>query len=174
MAGLNFPKLSIPMQSEDLPKRKLQLSPKEAKIRAGAFCAYQERTQQQVRDKLYTYGLHYEEVEQVLTELITEGYVNEERFARAYAGGKFRMKKWGRRKILQGLKQHHLSDYCIKKAMEEIDPEEYMHTLTGLANKKWGATPASSLPQKKQKVANYLLSKGFENDLVWESLAQFG
>jgi regulatory protein len=158
---------------DDTPQKPLKLSPKEAKIRAASFCAYQERTQQQVRDKLYSYGLYQEQVEDLLSELITEGFVNEERFAKAYAGGKFRMKQWGRRKILQGLQQHRMSDYCIRKAMEEIDMEEYEKTLSQLAAKKWATTSGSQLMQKKQKVANYLIGKGYEANLVWESLAQF-
>ncbi len=87
--------------SNDKQPRK-RLDPKTAKLKAADFCAYQERSQQEVRDKLYTYGLHEEEVEEVITELIIDGFISEERFAKAYAGGKFRIKGWGRRKIIQG------------------------------------------------------------------------
>ncbi|MEQ8925876.1 MAG: RecX family transcriptional regulator, partial [Fulvivirga sp.] len=99
------------MFSNDYEKPKKKLSPKEAKLKAADYCAYQERSQQQVRDKLYTYGLYSEDVERILSELITENFINEERFAIAYAGGKFRVKKWGRNKILQGLNQHRVSNY---------------------------------------------------------------
>ena len=79
-------------------------TPKEAKLKAADYCSYQERSQQEVRNKLYTYGLHKDDVEDILTDLVLEGFINEERFSTAYVGGKFRMKKWGRLKIIQGLK----------------------------------------------------------------------
>ena len=82
---------------------------KAAKLKAGNYCAYQERTQQEVRDKLYGIGLYSDEVEQVLAELITENYVNEERFAKSFAGGKFRLKQWGKKKIVYALKQRNIS-----------------------------------------------------------------
>ena len=99
-------------------KRKKPIDKKTALLKAADYCAYQERSQQEVRDKLYGYGLHHDEVEENLSELITQGYLNEERFAKAYAGGKFRIKGWGKRKILQGLKQHRISEYCIMKGFE--------------------------------------------------------
>src|SRR5210317_1954505 len=98
---------------------------KKAKMKTGTFCAYQERTQQEVRDRLYALGLHRDEVENVLTELITEDFVNEERYAKAFAGGRFRMKQWGRRKIEYALKQKNISSYCIEKGLEEIPDHDY-------------------------------------------------
>ena len=120
----------------DESKKRKRLEPKEAKLKAADYCAYQERSQQEVRDKLYSYGLHQDEVEDVLADLIVDGFISEERFARAYVGGKFRMKGWGRRKILQGLQQHRISEYCIKKGLEEIDAEAYYQTLRKHAEKK--------------------------------------
>ena len=93
---------------------------KAAKIKAGVYCAYQERTQQEVRDKLYALGLHRDEVEEVLTELIIEKFVDEERYAKAFASGKFRLNKWGRIKISYVLRQKKLSEYCIEKALREM------------------------------------------------------
>ena len=107
------------MFDSDRQKPKKTYDRKTAKLKAADFCAYQERSQQQVRDKLYDYGLHFDEVEEILTELIMEGFINEERFARAFIGGKFRMKKWGKQKILQSLRPHKISEYCIRKGMEE-------------------------------------------------------
>ncbi|MBL3654911.1 RecX family transcriptional regulator [Fulvivirga sp. 2943] len=143
---------------------------KEAKVKAADFCAYQERTQQQVRDKLYDYGLRQHEVEDVLTDLITEGFINEERFARSYAGGKFRMKKWGRLKILQGLKQLGLSEYCIRKGMSEIDPTDYSEALHDIINKKNGALKETNQYIRKRKIASHAIQKGYEADLVWDIL----
>ncbi|NJN27892.1 MAG: regulatory protein RecX [Cyclobacteriaceae bacterium] len=142
---------------------------KEAKAKAGHFCAYQERSQQEVRDKLYLLGLYSDEVELVLSELITENYVNEERFARSFASGKFRIKQWGRRKIAYALKQRHISTYCISRAMQEIPQDEYLQTIELLIAKKARSLTGDQLSIKR-KVANYLISKGFEGELVWDML----
>ncbi len=156
----------------DEPKKKKRLEPKEAKLKAADFCAYQERSQQEVRDKLYSYGLHLDEVEDVLADLIVDGFINEERFARAYVGGKFRMKGWGRRKILQGLKQHRISDYCIRKGLEEIDPDAYYERLKKHAEKKLPSLRGQSVYIQKGKLTQHLLMKGFEGDLIREAIEE--
>lgn len=153
------------MEEQKKPKRH---TPKEAKLKAANFCAYQERSQKEVRNKLYELGLYPDEVEDVLTDLIMENFVNEERFAKAYVGGKFRIKKWGRKKIMIGLAPHKLSNYCIKKGMAEIDEEDYMQTLEDLVQKKADATRESDPFKKRNKVATHALYKGFESDLVWD------
>jgi regulatory protein len=153
--------------SDQQPKKKIYL-PKEAKLKAADYCAYQERSQQQVRDKLYDYGLHFDEVEEVISDLIVDGYLNEERFAKAYAGGKFRIKQWGRHKILQGLKQHRISEYCIKKGLAEIDGEDYYNTLSSLLLKKVNSIKASNDFDRRNKLARFAIGRGFENSLVWE------
>lgn len=142
----------------------------EAKAKAMAYCAYQERSQQEVRDKLYEYGLHSDEVERLIADLIGENFVNEERFAKAYAGGKFRIKQWGRHKIQQGLKQHRISDYCIRKGMAELDPDEYYSTLQNLIRKKKDSLKEKDLFTLKSKLARYALGKGYEQDLIWEAI----
>ena len=142
---------------------------KEAKVKAGRYCAYQERTQQEVRDKLYALGLFRDEVEQVLTELITENYVNEERFAKSYASGKFRIKQWGKRKIIYALKQKNISSYCIEKALKEIEEDEYIATIKKLIDKKSSALAGDKFIINK-KVSNYMIGKGFEAELVWSIL----
>jgi regulatory protein len=145
-------------------------SKKEAFLKASAFCAYQERTQQEVREKLYSYGLEEDDVEEVICRLIEENFINEERFAKAFAGGKFRMKKWGRIKIKQELKARGLSTYCINKGMQEINPEEYEQTLLALLEKKNREEKESVPMLRKQKLARFLLSKGYEQDLVWDAI----
>lgn len=142
---------------------------KEAKIKAGRYCAYQERTQQEVCDKLYGFGLRSDEVEEVLTELITEGFVNEARFARAYASDKFRLNKWGRKKITYILMQKGLSQNSIDEALTVIPEDDYLSTLKHLINSRIPDLPAAKLAEK-QKAANYLIGKGFESDIVWSKL----
>lgn len=145
-------------------------SPKEAKLKAASYCAYQERTQQQVRDKLYSYGLWEDAVEEILTALILDNFINEERFAKSFVSGKFRIKKWGRRKILMRLKQFNLSPYCVKKGMEEIDPEEYQQTLEGLIVKKVAVMTETDVFKRNGKIARYLVGKGYEDGLIWETI----
>ncbi|GAB5529790.1 MAG: regulatory protein RecX [Roseivirga sp.] len=119
-----------------------------------------------MRDKLYSYGLHQDEVEDALADLITDGFINEERFARAYVGGKFRMKGWGRKKILQGLKQHRISDYCIRKGMEEIDLDVYYETLKKHAERKMPSLRGQTTYIMRGKLTQHLMMKGFEGDLI--------
>ncbi|MEM7109092.1 MAG: regulatory protein RecX [Bacteroidota bacterium] len=154
--------------NSERPKKEKKYAKEEAKLKAADFCAYQERSQQEVRDKLYDYGLHQEDVEEVISLLITEGFVNEERFARAYIRGKFRLKKWGKIKIANGLIPHKISDYCLKKGWEEIDEEEYHQVLINLIDKKNSSLKETSLLIKKRKIAQYAIQKGFEPSLVWD------
>lgn len=157
----------------DKPKKpKKTYDRKTAKLKAADFCAYQERSQQQVRDKLYDYGLHQDEVEEVLSELITEGFINEERFARAFIGGKFRMKKWGRQKILQSIRPHKISDYCLRKGIEEINPDEYWKVLLDHTEKKYHQLKGNSAYIIKGKLTQHLYTKGFEADLIKEAVDQ--
>jgi len=141
---------------------------KEAKVKTASYCAYQERTQQEVRDKLYNIGLHRQEVEEVLSELITENFVNEERFAKTYASGKFIHNKWGRLKIRQGLQQKRISDYCQKIALQEIDTDAYLAQIAQLVDKKIRSTKDTNQWVIKNKAAAYVIGKGYESDLVWE------
>lgn len=142
-------------------------SPIEAKNKIYRFCAYQERHHQEVRDKLYEYGLYKDEVEEILTHLITEGFLNEERYAKAFAGGKFRMKQWGRNKIVHELEAKGLSNYCIQSGLKEIDPQQYQETLEVLLLKKDRQTEAPNSFSKRDKLARYAIQKGYEPDLVW-------
>ncbi len=100
------------------------------------------------------------------SSLIEENYLNEERFAIAYAGGKFRVKQWGRVKIKYELKQKQVSEYCIKKAMKQIDEEDYLKVLNKLAKEKYASLKSDQYLVRKKKVMDYLMGKGFEMDLV--------
>jgi regulatory protein len=131
------------------------------------YCKYQERCHSEVRSKLFELGFTTNEVERQLTALIEAGILNEERFARAFARGRFRMKQWGKEKIKQQLKLRKISDYCIRKAMEEIDSDEYENTLIKLSSKKWQESKKDrSLASRKAKLYRYLIQKGYELDLV--------
>lgn len=145
-------------------------TPLQALAKIQDWCAYQERCQQEVRDKLYGYGLHQGDVESIISKLITDNYVNEERFAKAYAGGKFRIKKWGRHKIKAGLRAKKISEYCMKRAFEEIDGNEYIKTLRKLLESKSKLLNEKNKIKKKYKLLSYAASKGYEQGLIMEIL----
>jgi regulatory protein len=124
-----------------------------------------------VRDKLYSFGLRKSEVEEIISSLITENYLNEERFAIHFAGGKFRMKQWGKIKIKQALKFKQVSDYCIRKALKEIDSREYEKTFQKLATQKLKTLKSErNVFIKKRKLQDFLLQKGFENEMIREAV----
>lgn len=135
------------------------------------YCKYQERCHMEVRNKLYESGFGTPEVERQIAALIEAGVLNEDRFARAYARGKFRMLQWGREKIRQQLKLRKVSDYCIRKAIEEIDDGDYTNTLEKLSINKWKESSKDrSLASRKGKLYRYLLQKGYERDLVMDAI----
>jgi len=121
-----------------------------------------------VKQKLYGFGLYRQDVEETISKLIEENYLNEERFAIAFAGGRFRSKHWGKVKIEYELKQKKVSPYCIRKAMDEIDDSDYRKTLLQLARKKWSALkgPGATDYVKSSKTTSFLLQRGFERTLI--------
>jgi regulatory protein len=131
------------------------------------YCGYQERCHYEVKEKLYGMGLWKKDVEEILSQMIEENYLNEERFAIQFAGGKFRMKQWGKVKIQYELKQKKVSEYCIKKAIREIDDEAYQETLKKLVSQKLSLLKTEkNIFIKKRKLQDYLLQKGYETALV--------
>lgn len=148
-------------------KFKKRYSPEQAFVRICKYCAYQERSHKEVRNKLFTYNLYPSEVEQVLTRVITEGFLNEDRFAKAFAGGKFRMKKWGRNKIANALQAHGVTQRCIQRGLREIDDPNYLKTLKTLLQKKMASLREANPLKKKHKAAQFAIGKGYEPELVW-------
>lgn len=144
--------------------------PKIALVKMQGWCAYQERSQQEVRDKLYELGMWADAVENIISQLIQDNFLNEERFAMAFVHGKFTIKKWGRIKIKQELKQKRVSDYCLKKALKQIDDVEYIQTLKKLIKSKHKLIKEANPIKLKFKLMSYALSKGYEKDLVFDVL----
>ena len=132
------------------------------------YCAYQDRCHSEVKTKAYSFGLRKSEVEELTSKLIEENCLNEERFAKAFAGGKFRIKQWGRIKIRSELKNKQISYYCIAAALDEIDDLKYKETLHKLAVKRWNSIKGTgtNLFVKMTKTRDHLLLKGYEANLV--------
>ncbi len=151
----------------------LNIGPEKAFQKIRQFCAYQERNHHEVKDKLYGYGLYKEQIETLISQLIEENFLNEERYAIAFAGGRFRIKDWGKVKIKYEMKKNQISDYCIKKALLTIKPEEYRQKLQKLFEAKLKTVRAEkNIYNKKRKLQNYLLQKGYESSLINELLQE--
>lgn len=142
---------------------------KQILIKLASFCAYQERTLKEVRQKLSDWETIEDDAVLVIAELIAQNYLNEERFARTFARGKFRIKKWGRLKIRQEMKLKGLSNELIQKGLTEIDGDAYEEVLRDLLKKKVRSLRGDSLAVK-QKIVRFALSRGFESDIVWDLL----
>ena len=135
--------------------------------KAAAYCAYQERCQQEVRDKLYSLTLHRDDVEKIIAKLVQDNFINEERFAIAYAGGKFRIKHWGKIKIKLMLQQKKVSSFCINKALAEINDIDYINTIKKLIAEAEKKIKEKNSLKKNHRIVQLLISKGFEPELVW-------
>jgi len=147
---------------------KKYLTKEQAYQKLKHYCAYQDRCHSEVKTKAYSFGLRKSDVEELTSKLIEENCLNEERFAKAFAGGKFRIKQWGRIKIRSELKKKQISNYCISAAMDEIDDSKYKEVLHKLAVKKWNAIKGAgtNLFVKMTKTRDYLLQRGYEANFV--------
>jgi regulatory protein len=144
----------------------------EAKVKIEAYCAYQDRSHFEVKNKLFSWGLASDQVDQLLAYLIEHQFLDEGRFAESYVSGKLRIKHWGRIKIKQGLRLKQIPEKIIQLAFKTIDPDEYFGILKHEISKKQRDLSAEKDPwKKKAKVLRYAQSKGFENDLIYEALA---
>lgn len=151
------------------------LTPQQAKQKIEHYCAYQERSHQEVRDKLYGLGLHRNDVEEIITNLITDGFLNEERFAKAFAGGKFRIKKWGRIKISHALESKGVSKNCVRIGLKEIDEVDYIATLRELLKEKSCREQTdSNIYVHRDRLSRYAIQKGYEPELVWKEIRELG
>jgi regulatory protein len=145
---------------------KKALTTEQALQKLRHYCGYQERCHREIKEKLYSLGVFKNEHDTIIATLIEEDYLDEERFAIAFAGGKFRMKQWGRVKIKYELKQKQVSEYSIKKALQQIKENEYQDVLKKLANEKYAALKNEQHLVRKKKTTDYLLQRGFEIELV--------
>lgn len=145
---------------------KKQLTPEQALQKLKHFCGYQERSHYETQQKLYSLGLYKKDVEILLSQLIEENYLNEERYAIAFASGRFRIKQWGRIKIKYEMQQHKVSSYNITKALKSIDEIDYLATLQALAVKKWASLRSEQYLNRQAKTTSFLMQRGFEPNLI--------
>jgi len=137
------------------------------------YCRYQERCHSEVKEKMWLLGIKKTDHDELLASLIEDDYLNEERFAVQFAGGKYRLKHWGRIKIKYELKQKRVSDYNIKKALSQIEESDYLKTLKTIAEKRYNELKNEQWLVRKKKTIDYLLLKGYEQSLVNQMVNQF-
>src|SRR6476620_1028545 len=145
-----------------MPLQKKYLTKEQALQKLRQYCSYQERSHYEAGQKLWELGVRRAEHDEIISTLIEEDYLNEERFAIQFAGGKFRMKDWGRKKIYYALKEKQVSAYNIKKALSQIPEDDYMRTLHQLAEKKYNGLKGEQYMIRHKKTMDYLLQKGYE------------
>ncbi len=151
--------------------KKVRIGKEQAIQRIRHYCAYQERAQQEVRDKLYELGMTMDEVEEIMSDLIAENFLNEERFATQFAGGHFRIKGWGRVKIQHALQQKRVSSFNIKIGLKAIDEDAYLQTLQALATKKWNSLKGERGLSRMAKTQSFLHQRGFE-PILYQPIVQ--
>ncbi len=134
------------------------------------YCAYQDRSHKEVIEKLRKINIIPIGIDQIISGLIQDNYLNETRFAKSFARGKFRIKSWGKKRITFQLKHHQVSDYNIKIALEEIDEVEYIKTLNKLSEKIWSSSIGNSLSNRKMKFISALQYRGWEINLIYDQL----
>lgn len=153
--------------------QKKYLTKEQATQKLRQYCAYQERSHSEAVQKLWDLGVRKAEHDEIISSLIEDDYLNEERFAIQFAGGKFRMKNWGRKRIYYALKEKKVSEYNIRKAMKEIPDEAYEKTLLQLAEKKYASLKDEQYLVRKKKTMDYLMQKGYEPELVTKAMINF-
>lgn len=136
------------------------------------YCAYQERCYKEVEEKLYSYTATVSEKEAVLTHLIEQNYINEERFAQSFVRGKHNYKFWGKNRIINELKYRNISSRIIEIALKEIPETTYLSNFHALAEKNWENNTERKGPKKNKKFVDFLLRKGYETHLIFEKLKE--
>lgn len=142
----------------------------EAQSKMEHFCSYQERCHKEVNQKLQSMHMIPQAIDLIIVHLLDHNFLNEERFAKAFVTGKFRIKKWGKYRITQELKKKDISKNLITSALKEISDTEYLSTFHALAEKKATTLTESNIQKKKKKLAEYLLYRGWESHLVYDKV----
>ncbi|EIA09823.1 regulatory protein RecX [Flavobacterium frigoris] len=145
---------------------------KDATKKIEHYCAYQERCHEEVESKLRSMKMDSDEIDQIIARLISDNFLNEERFACSFARGKHRIKHWGTIRITNELKFRKINSRLITTALKEITIEEYLETFEKLSNRTWENSSETNALKKRKKFCDNLLRKGFESNLVYEKVKE--
>ena len=137
------------------------------------YCRYQQRCQSEIKEKLFELGVNKKDNDEIIGELVNENCVNDERFAMAFASGRFKLKQWGRKKIQKSLKEKRISDEIAQKAVDQINKKEYLFILNKLAKERYASLKNEQYLVRRKKTMDYLMQKGYEVDLVKEAINNF-
>ncbi len=154
----------------EMNKKNKTYTVKEAIKKMENYCAYQERCHKEVEGKLFEMNLINLVKEEIILHLLKHNFLNEERFAKAYARGKFNIKKWGKTRIVRELKYRNISTYNVKSALSEIDENDYFTVFHALAEKKFETIKEKNPYKKSKKLADYLMYRGWETDLIYQKI----
>lgn len=155
-----------------MKNKKLTFTVEEAKKSLENYCAYQDRCHQEIERKLYAMQMIPEARELIILYLMEHDFLNEERFSKSFARGKFRIKKWGKQRIIRELKMRNISAYNINTALKEIDDDIYIETLEEITKKRFDLINEGDVYKKRKKLTDYLMRKGFENNLIYEAVSE--
>jgi regulatory protein len=144
----------------------------ELKRKLENYCVYQDRCHKEVEQKMWDYGMIPEVKEVILLSLMKDNFLNEERFSKSFARGKFRIKNWGKQRIIRELKFKNISAYNIKTALKEIDEEEYIKTIYKITENRNEVISEPNIYKRKKKLIDFLMRKGFENELIFKVIAE--
>lgn len=142
----------------------------EIKRKLEQYCVYQDRCHKEVEQKMREYNLIPEAKEMILLSLLQDNFLNEERFAKSFARGKFRIKHWGKQRIVRELKFRDISSYNIKTALKEIDEQDYLKTIYSITEKRNEAISEPNIYKRKRKLIDFLMRKGYENELIYKTV----
>ena len=134
------------------------------------YCVYQDRCHQEVERKMNEHQLIPEAKEKILLHLMQHDFLNEERFSKSFARGKFRIKNWGKQRITRVLKSKNISTYNIKSALKEIEEKEYLQTIYRITENRNNSIKEKNIFKRKKKLQDFLLRKGFEYDLIFKTV----
>jgi regulatory protein len=146
---------------------KKYFSIEEIKRKLERYCAYQDRCHKEIETKLREFILIEEAKNQIILHLLEHDFLNEERFSKSFARGRFRIKNWGKQRIIRELKFREISDYNIKTALKEIDEDDYLTTIDEITTKRNSIINESDFYKRKKKLTDFLIRKGYEYDLIF-------
>ena len=145
---------------------------KEIYAKMEYYCAYQERCYKEVEEKLYSFSSNQSEKDEILTYLIENNFINEERFAQSFIRGKHNYKLWGKNRIVNELKFRNISSRNIQTALKEIPETTYLHNFHALAEKNWETIKEPKGQKRNKKFVDFLLRKGYETNLIYDKLRE--